>query len=96
MLFVDFDGIINYLNSEITVVSKGELMLKNNIEVDVKVKCIELGITQAQLAENIKTTSSYVNRVIKKKDGVINNTFVKMMEELGYDIELNYVKRTEE
>ena len=42
-------------------------MLKNNIEVDVKVKCIERGITQAQLAENIKTTSSYVNRVIKKK-----------------------------
>lgn len=68
-------------------------MLKNNIEVDVKVKCIELGITQAQLAENINTTSSYVNRVIKKKEGVINNTFVKMMEELGYDIELNYVKR---
>lgn len=96
MLFADFSGIINYLNSEITVVSKGELMLKNNIEVDVKVKCIELGITQAQLAENIKTTSSYVNRIIKKKDGVINNTFIKMMEELGYDIELNYVKRTEE
>lgn len=42
-------------------------MLKNNIEVDVKVKCIESGITQAQLAENIETTSSYVNRVIKKK-----------------------------
>lgn len=68
-------------------------MLKNNIEVDVKVKCIELGITQAQLAENINTTSSYVNRVIKKKESVINNTFVKMMEELGYDIELSYVKR---
>ena len=71
-------------------------MLKHNIEVDVKVKCIELGITQAQLAENINTTSSYVNRVIKKKEGVINNTFVKMMEELGYDIELNYVKKSEE
>ena len=71
-------------------------MLKNNIEVDVKVRCIESGITQAQLAENIETTSSYVNRVIKKKEGVINKTFVKMMEELGYDIELTYVKRTEE
>ena len=71
-------------------------MLKNNIEVDVKVKCIESGITQAQLAENIETTSSYVNRVIKKKEGVINKTFVKMMEELGYDIELTYVKRTED
>ena len=70
-------------------------MLKNNIEVDGKVKCIESGITQAQLAERIETTSSYVNRVIKKKEGVINNTFVKMMEELGYDVELTYVKRTE-
>lgn len=68
-------------------------MLKNNIEVDVKVKCIEVGITQAQLANNIETTSAYVNRIIKKKDGVINNTFVKMIEELGYDIELNYIKR---
>lgn len=96
LLLSDFSCKIYYLNSEITVVGKGEFMLKNNIEVDVKVKCIELGITQAQLAENINTTSSYVNRVIKKKEGVINNTFVKMMEELGYDIELNYVKRSEE
>lgn len=68
-------------------------MLKNNIEVDVKVKCIEAGIIQAQLAENIETTSSYVNRVIKKREGIINNTFVKMMEELGYDIELTYAKK---
>lgn len=68
-------------------------MVKNNIEVDVKVKCIENGTTQAQLAENIKTTKSYVNRVIKKQDGVVNKTFVQMMEALGYDIELTYVKR---
>lgn len=39
-------------------------MVKNNIEVDVKVKCIENGITQAQIAEDIQTTKSYVNRVI--------------------------------
>lgn len=68
-------------------------MLKNNIEVDIKVKCIEAGLTQAQLAENIETTSSYVNRVVKKRENIINNTFVKMMEALGYDIELTYVKR---
>ena len=68
-------------------------MLKNNIEVDVKVKCIENETTQAQLAENIGTTASYVNRVIKKQDGVVNRTFVEMMESLGYDIELTYVKR---
>ena len=70
-------------------------MVKNNIEVDVKVKCIEQGKTQAKLAEEIDTTQAYVNRVIKKNDSVVNNTFVKMMEALGYDIELHYVKREE-
>ena len=63
-------------------------MIKNNIEVDVKVKCIENGMTQAQLAEKIETTGQYVNRIIKKKDGVVNKTFVQMLEALGYDIEL--------
>ena len=71
----------------------GKYMIKNNIEVDVKVKCIENGTTQAQLAETIGTTSQYVNRIIKKQDGVVNKTFVQMMEALGYDIELTYVKR---
>ncbi len=70
-------------------------MVKNNIEVYVKVKCIEQGKTQAKLAEEIETTKAYVNRVIKKNDSVVNNTFVKMMEALGYDIELHYVKRDE-
>ena len=68
-------------------------MIKNNIELDVKVKCIENGTTQAKLAEDINTTKSYVNRIIKKQDGVVNKTFVQMMEALGYDIELTYVKR---
>ena len=70
-------------------------MITNNIEVDVKVKCIEAGKTQVQLAEEIGTTSQYVNQIIKKKDGVVNKTFVQMMEKLGYDIELTYVKRKE-
>ena len=70
-------------------------MVKNNIEVDVKVKCIEAGKTQVQLAEEISTTGQYVNRIIKKKDGVVNKTFEQMMEKLGYDIELTYVKRKE-
>ena len=40
-------------------------MVRNNIEVDVKVKCIENGTTQAKVAEEIETTKSYVNRIIK-------------------------------
>jgi len=70
-------------------------MIKNNIELDVKVKCIENGITQAQLAEKVGTSSPYVNRIIKKHDGVVNKTFVQMLEALGYDIEISYVKRSE-
>ena len=70
-------------------------MVRNNIEVDVKTKCIEQGKTQVQIAEEIDTTKAFVNRVIKKKDGVVNKTFVQMMEALGYDIELTYVKREE-
>ena len=68
-------------------------MVKNNIGVDVKLKYIEQGTTQAKVAENIQTTKTYVNRVIKKPDFVINRTFVQTMESLGYDIELTYVKR---
>ena len=70
-------------------------MVKNNIELDVKVKCIEQGKTQAKVAKEIDTTRAYVNRVIKRNESVVNNTFVKMMEALGYDIELHYVKREE-
>ena len=71
-------------------------MIKNNIELDVKVKCIENGITQEKVAEKVGTSSPYVNRIIKKQDGVVNKTFVQMLETLGYDIELTYVKREEQ
>lgn len=68
-------------------------MILNNLEVDVKVKCIENGITQAQLAEKVGTSSPYVNRVIKKQENIMNKTFVRMMEELGYDVEITYVRK---
>lgn len=71
-------------------------MVKNNIEIDVKIKCIENRTTQARLAEEIQTTKSYLNRVIKKQKGVINHTYVQIMEALGYDIEMNYIKRNDE
>lgn len=68
-------------------------MLKNNLEVDVKVKCLEEGVTQAQLAEKIETSAPYVSRLINKKEGILNKTFVEMLETLGYDIQLTYVKK---
>jgi len=68
-------------------------MVRNNIELDVKTKCIEQGKTQVQIAEDINTTKAYVNRIIKRDDGVVNKTFVQMIESLGYDIEIAYIKR---
>lgn len=70
-------------------------MVLNNIELDVKVKCLDSNMNQLNLAEKIGTTGQYVNRIIKRKDGLLNKTFVEIMEALGYDIEFTYVKRGE-
>ena len=74
-------------------IAAGDAMVRNNIEIDVKTKCIEEGITQATLAERVETSAQYVSKVMKKPDGVVNKTFVTMMEKLGYDIQLTYIKR---
>ena len=70
-------------------------MLKNNIEIDVKVKCLEEGITQAQLAEMVGASAPYVSRLINRKEGILNKIFVDMLDKLGYDIQLTYVKKGE-
>ena len=68
-------------------------MVRNNIELDVKVKCVEQGVTEQTIAEKIGTTGQYVNRIVKKKDGIMNKTFVEIMEALGYDIEITYIPK---
>lgn len=71
-------------------------MLKNNVEVDVKVKCIEDGVTQVKLAKEIGTSAPYVSRLIRNNEKIVNKTFLQLMEKLGYDVELTYVKRESE
>lgn len=71
-------------------------MLKNNIEIDVKTKCTEKGVTQSKLADELEISAPYINRIIRNKENVLNNTFILMMEELGYDVRLVYEKREEE
>lgn len=71
-------------------------MITNNIELDVKVKLLEAGTTQEKLGETIGTTGQYVNRILKKNNEIVNKTFIKMMEALGYDIQITYVPRGKE
>ena len=68
-------------------------MLRNNIEIDVKVKCIEENTTQAKVAEAVGTSAQYVSRLINHQDKILNKTYIAMMETLGYDIELVYTRR---
>lgn len=68
-------------------------MIKNNLEIDVKVKCMEEGVTQAQLAQMVGTSAPYVSRLINKKEGIVNKVFVEMLDKLGYDIQLVYMKK---
>ena len=70
-------------------------MIKNNLEIDVKVKGLEEGVTQAQLAAMVGTSAPYVSRLINKKEGIVNKVFVDMLDKLGYDIQLTYVKKEE-
>ncbi|WP_066915611.1 helix-turn-helix domain-containing protein [Streptococcus sp. DD12] len=71
-------------------------MLKNMVEVDVKVKCIEDDVTQAKLSEEIGTSAPYISRLIRNNERIVNKTFLQLMEKLGYDVELTYLKREED
>ena len=71
-------------------------MLQNNIEMDLKMRLIESGQTQKEIAEKLGVTLSYVNRITKGREQIVNKMFVKMMDELGYDVELTYKRKTEE
>ena len=70
-------------------------MLLNNIELDVKTRCIEESITQAKIADELGTTPGYISRIVNSKEQIINKTFLGIMDKLGYDIELTYVKKDE-
>lgn len=71
-------------------------MLKNNIELDVKTKCIEESKPQARIAEEVGTSPANVSRIVNSKEQIVNKTFLAMMEALGYDVHLIYEKREAE
>lgn len=71
-------------------------MLQNNIELDLKTRLIEAGLTQKEISEQIGVSLAYVNRITKGREQIVNKTFVKMMDELGYDVRLTYEKREDQ
>ena len=63
-------------------------MLLNNVESDLKTRLEEEGITQKELARQIGVSLPYVNRITRGREQLVNKTFLRMMDELGYDVEL--------
>jgi transcriptional regulator with XRE-family HTH domain len=68
-------------------------MLLNNFELDIKTRCIEGGGSQTEIADKIDVSIPYVNRITKGREQLVNKTFIKIMDELGYDVELVYKKK---
>ena len=42
---------------------------------------------------NKYASAPYISRLINKKEGIVNKVFVDMLEKLGYDIQMTYVKK---
>ena len=68
-------------------------MLRNNVELDLKTRFIEDGVTQTEIAGKVGVSLPYVNRIIRGREQIVNKTFIKILDELGYDVELTYKKK---
>ena len=72
---------------------RGGQMLRNNVEMDLMARFDEDQVTQTRVAERVGVSVPYVNRIIHGKEPIMNKTFVKILDELGYDVELMYVRQ---
>ena len=57
---------------------------------------IEDGITQTEIAEKVGVSLPYVNRITRGREQIVNKTFIKILDELGYDVELTYKRKSAE
>ena len=55
----------------------------------------EIGMTQTKVTHNLGVALSYVNRINKGRERIVNKRFVRMMDELSYNVELMYRKKEE-
>ena len=70
-------------------------MIKTNIQNEVKKLCIDENTTLSELAESCATSKQYVSRLLNKS-GLVNPMLVKLVEALGYDMEIRFVKKEDE
>ena len=67
-------------------------MLKSDVKKDIRKLLIDEDMTQAEMAVKAGTSPQYANRLLNSGD-IVNGMFVRLVEAMGYDIEIRYVKR---
>lgn len=66
-------------------------MLINDTKKDIKRLCIDNDVTQTTIAERTGTSKSYLSQILMRPH--VDAWFVKIIEALGYDVKIEYVKR---
>ena len=66
-------------------------MIRNNMKVDIRTKMLEEGMNTIDLAKEMKVSGNCTSH-LSRGLGVVNKNFVRMMEILGYDIQISYEK----
>lgn len=67
-------------------------MVRNEVQSDLSLLCAEEGITKAELARRVGIGRQNLGHY-GKITPVVNTGFGRVIEELGYDIEIRYIKR---
>jgi len=66
-------------------------MLINDTTKDFKMLCIQNDVTQKTVAERAEISINYLSQIIARNH--VDKMFVRLMEGLGYDIKIEYIKR---
>lgn len=66
-------------------------MLINDTTKDFKMLCIQNDVTQKSVAEKANISVNYLSQIIAREH--VDRKFVDLLEALGYDVRIEYVKR---
>lgn len=75
--------VLHFLSHKLRI-EQGNDMLLNNIELDWKTRCIESGTTQTAVAEKVDVSLSYVNRIVRGREQIVNKTGAVRQKVIAY------------
>ena len=70
-------------------------MLKTDVTLDIKKILLEENISQSEISREMSLSQQRINDIINGRGRFVNHKLIEIMEVVGYDIELNFVKRQE-